>query len=97
MALSCKCGAKDCTACRQCFSASVCEICGKKIPQGRIYYELSEETVCPDCVEIIIAEGDEVCSLCCDMIDAGSPVLLFEKHRLCSYCADLAERKKDYV
>jgi len=97
MGLSCKCGAKECTACRRCFSATVCEICGKKIPEGRICYELSEETFCGDCVEIIIAEGDEVCSLCGDAISEGERMLLFEEHRLCPVCIRISERKKDYV
>ena len=97
MALACRSGAKECTACRRCFSATVCEICGKKIPEGRICYELSEETVCGDCVEIIAAERDEVCSLCGDAIEARSEMLLFEEHQLCTYCAAAAERKKDYV
>ncbi|MBR6650429.1 MAG: hypothetical protein IKL36_03360 [Clostridia bacterium] len=97
MALVCISGAKECTACRKCFSASVCEICGKTIPEGRIYYELSEEKVCSDCVEFIIADGEEVCSLCGDTMQKYETALIFEEHLLCPYCTKLAEKKKYYV
>ncbi|MBR4071540.1 MAG: hypothetical protein IKK26_03190 [Clostridia bacterium] len=97
MALVCISGAKECTACRKCFSASVCDICGKTIPEGRIYYEFSEEKVCSDCVEFIIADGEEVCSLCGDTMQKYETALIFEEHLLCPYCTKLAEKKKDYV
>ncbi len=97
MALACISGARECTACRLCFSATVCEICGKKIPEGRIYYELFGELVCSDCVEIDIAEEEMVCSSCEEAIIKGEEMLCFEEYLLCSCCTRLSKRKKDYV
>ncbi len=97
MALVCKCGTKECTSCRKCFSASVCEICGRIIPDGRIYYELLGELVCSDCIESIITEEDMVCSLCEDVIEEGCFAFLLKERIICQCCARLAGRKKGYV
>ena len=97
MALVCKSGARECTACRLCFSASVCEICGKKIPDGKKCYELFHMSMCSDCIETIIAEEEMVCSLCGDAINNGEETLLFDDKQICSCCTSVSEYKKNYV
>lgn len=97
MALVCKSGARECTACRLCFSASVCEICGRKFPVGKKYYELFHTKICSDCVEISIAEEEKVCSLCGDAIYIGENTLLFDDKKICSCCISVSEYKKNYV
>ena len=97
MALICKSGAKECTSCRLCFSATVCEICGKRIPDGRIYYELPGALVCSDCIESIVVEKDTECYYCQDVIEEDSFAHLFGERIICQCCARLAGRKKGYV
>ena len=97
MALVCKSGARECTACRLCFSASVCKICGRKFPAGKKYYELFHTKVCSDCAEISIAEEEKVCSLCGDVICENEEHMLFDDKLLCSYCISVSEYKKNYV
>ncbi len=97
MSFACKNGAKECTACRLCFSASVCEICGRAIPTGRLYYELSEKMICENCIEAYTADEDTVCNLCEDTITEGEMLYIYNDKAYCACCISASGRKKDYV
>lgn len=97
MALACISGARECTACRRCFSASVCNICGMKIPDNKKYYMLFDSIVCESCVQNSIAEEATVCSLCSEYVNEGEKILIFENEIICSVCAKLSKARKGYI
>ncbi len=97
MAYFCIKGAGECTACGDCYSASVCDICGRAIRSKMKYYELSDMKVCDRCAVKTLADEGMVCFVCGGAVKENGTILAVDNRIVCKDCSEESERKKDYV